>query len=123
VPYQRVDLALDENADFVLSPPWVWLSAAGAAIDLTGYTAQMMIRQDRADAAALLTLTQASGITLGATAGTIVVTVTQAQVNALVTALVATRLVAYYDLLLTSPGSVHTRFSEGLVSIDRAATR
>lgn len=123
MPYQRVDLALDENADFILSPAWIWLNSAGVAIDMTSYTAQMMVRADRADASPLLTLTQASGVALGGVAGTIVVTITQAQTNALVTSLVAKRLSAYYDLLLTSPGAVHTRFSEGVISIDRAATR
>ncbi len=121
--YQRADLLLEENADYVLSPAWLWLTAAGAPITLVGYTAQMMVRASRADAAPLLTLTQASGITLGGAGGSIVVTVTQAQVNALVAALVSKRLVAFYDLLLTSGSAIHTRFSEGIVTIDRAATR
>lgn len=129
MPYQRADLQLDENADWTLSksgnPPavWTWLDPTGSIVNLTGYTAQLMVRQDRADAAPLLTLTQGGGVTLGGVLGTIDVTFTQAQVNALVTALLAKRLVAFYDLLLTSGTSVHTRFSEGLIGIDRAATR
>lgn len=125
MPYQRVDLTVDENADFVLSPAWIWLSAAGSPIDLTGYTASMMVRKAIADTTPLLTLSSGSGITLGATAGTIVVSITQAQVNALVASLTAAgaRLAAFYDLLLTSSGAVHTRFSEGMLAIDRAATR
>lgn len=121
--YQRADLLLEENADFVLSPAWLWLTAAGAPISLVGYAAQMMVRASRADAAPLLTLTQASGITLGGAGGTIVLTVTRTQVNALVAALVSKRLLAFYDLLLTSGAGVYTRFSEGIVTLDRAATR
>ena len=32
-------------------------------------------------------------------------------------------LLAFYDLLLTSGAGVYTRFSEGIVTLDRAATR
>ncbi len=129
MPYQRVDLNIDENADFALSrngspaAVWTWLDATGSIVNLTGYTASLMVRADRNDAAPLLTLSAGSGITLGGVLGTIDVAFTQAQVNALVTALLPKRLLAFYDLLLTSGGGVKTRFSEGLLGIDRAATR
>jgi len=54
-----------------------------APINLTGYTAKMVIREKATDSASMLELTTGSGITLGGTAGTIQadITATQAGTN------------------------------------------
>ena len=54
-----------------------WYSdlAETSPVNLTGYTAQMDVRRGIGDTSALISLTQASGITLGGAAGTIVLTI------------------------------------------------
>lgn len=49
--------------------------------NLTGYGANMVIRECANDSAALLTLTSGNGITLGGTAGTIEITITATQAS------------------------------------------
>jgi hypothetical protein len=50
-------------------------------VNLTGYGANMVIRECAKDSAALLTLTSGSGITLGGTAGTIEIEITATQAS------------------------------------------
>jgi hypothetical protein len=124
MPYQRIDLVLDENADWSPSPAWSYTNAGGIAIDLTNYTATMMVRRAIADAAPILTLTApGGGVVLGGALGTVTPTITRAQVNALVASMLPNRLIAYYDLALISWQGSRVRFSEGQLAIDRAATR
>lgn len=52
-------------------------------VDLTGYTATFIIRECAEDSAALLVLTDISGVTLGGTDGTIEVNITADQAAAL----------------------------------------
>lgn len=88
-----------------------------AAVDLTDYTARMMIRTGPEAADALLSLTQAAGITLGGAAGTIVVTLTAAQTATLP----ARKLV--FDLELVSAGGVVTNIARGEITVIRNITR
>ena len=72
-----------------------WYSdlAETSPVDLSGYTAQMAVRRGIGDTAALITLTQASGITLGGAAGTIVLVIDDSE-NTFAPG------TAYFDLIL-----------------------
>lgn len=89
---------------------------AGTAIDLTGYTARMQVRESVDAASPLLSLTSGSGITLGGTAGTIGVTV-----SATSTAGVPGGQYVY-DMELVS-GSVVTRILQGSFKVLPEVTR
>jgi hypothetical protein len=71
-------------------------------VNLTGYTARMQIRASYTSATALISLTQASGLTLGGAAGTIDINITSNQT----TALAAGTYV--YDLEMTYGATVKT---------------
>lgn len=90
---------------------------AGTAIDLTGYTARMQVRETADASTVLLSLaTGGSGITLGGTAGSIATTAA-ASVTAGIEA------GAYvYDMELVS-GSVVTRILQGGFKVLAEVTR
>jgi hypothetical protein len=50
-------------------------------VDLTGYGANMVIREQTSESATLLTLTSGSGVTLGGSAGTIEIAMTATQTS------------------------------------------
>jgi hypothetical protein len=87
-----------------------------APVSLTGAQARMQLRTSYDAPTAAISLTQASGITLGGTAGTIVVALTDAQTAALP----AGRYV--YDLELIESGKV-TRLIEGVAICTPEVTR
>jgi hypothetical protein len=92
------------------------VSIGGTALNLTGYTAAMQVRDSAGAATALISLTQASGITLGGTAGTIAVLIGS-------TATAALDAGSYsYDLELNS-GSTITRLLEGAFNVTGNVTR
>lgn len=91
-----------------------WRDSAGTAINLTGYTARMMLKRGYKDTVAALSLTNSSGITLGGAAGTIVITITAAQ-----SALLSGQYV--YDLELVN-GAVVTRLIEGVITFSPEVT-
>lgn len=67
------NITIEQGATFRLSA--VWKDANNALINLTGYTARMMVRRTYKDAAPLLTFTTENGaIVLGGAAGTVEVT-------------------------------------------------
>lgn len=93
-----------------------WKDSAGVAIDLTGYTARMTIREDTVDETEIISLTtENSRITLGGVAGTIALTITAADTDAL------EFTDALYDLELVS-GSTVTRLIQGRVRFSKAVT-
>ena len=91
----------------------------GTAINLTGYSAAMQVRETYDSATALVSLTNGSGITLGGTAGTILVTITNAQSAAISAGAYA------YDLELTSGvgAGVVTRLLQGAFIVSGNVTR
>lgn len=97
-----------------------WKDGDGAAVNLTGYTAQYMARAKIDDTAAALSVSEVSNgqgvITLGGAAGTVNVTI-----NATTTATLSGWYV--YDLLLTSAAGVKTRLIEGSLKVAQAVTR
>ena len=101
-----------------LSRTVVWKDAAGALVDLTGYTARMQIRASVRNPEILVSLTtENGGIALGGTAGTVDLLLTAAQ-----TAAIAARAGAY-DLELVDSGGAVTRLLYGAVEISPEVTR
>jgi len=88
--------------------------AAGALLNLTGYTSKMQAR-NRADALKI-DLSNVSGMTLGGAAGTITVTITAATTAALVVEPLT------FDMTITSAAGVVTRLVQGRMSVDDSVT-
>lgn len=88
----------------------------GSAVNLTGYTARMQVRQTADSTATALSLATGSGITLGGTAGTILL-----EASATTTAALTSGQFVY-DLELVS-GSYVTRLVEGNFVVHGEVTR
>ena len=86
-------------------------------VNLTGYTARMQIRETIESTTPLVSLTEASGITLGGAAGTIGITI-----SATDTALLDFDS-AVYDLEIVSAGGVVTPVAYGNVYLNDEVTR
>jgi len=89
----------------------------GTAINWTGYTARMQVRDSSDATATLLSLSNGSGITLGGTAGTIAVAITSTQSAAISAGAYA------YDLELVSSGNIVTRLLQGAFIVSGNVTR
>jgi hypothetical protein len=93
------------------------LTVGGTAQNLTGYTAAMQVRDSAGAATAMLNLTTANGgITLGGTAGSVLVTIASTATAALIAGSYS------YDLELYS-GSVTTRMLQGSFNVTGEVTR
>lgn len=114
-----LDIEIEQGATFQKS--LVWKDSTGTPINLTGYTARMMVRLKISDAAPLLTFTtENGGIALGGALGTIDITGLATLTDAIQTTKV---LVGVYDLELVSPTGVVTRLIEGAAVIIPQVTR
>jgi hypothetical protein len=107
---------IDQGADWYITV--VYKDSAGTAINLTGYTAALQIRDTYADSTTDLSLTSPSGgiVITGAT-GTISIHATAAQTRAIA----AGNYV--YDLEITSSTGIVTRLIQGKISISPEVTR
>ena len=113
------DITLEQGATFDKTLTWQDSSTDPAtAINLTGYTAKMEIRKKYTDAAAQVTLTHASGITLGGAAGTIRIILSNTFTSSL-----PADFSGVYDLELTSGAGIVTRLVQGSVSVSPEATK
>ena len=111
----KVNLVIDQGADWYQN--FVYQDSTGTAINLTGYTAALMLRSNISDVAPALSLSTSSGITITASTGTIAVHATAAQTIALSPGFYQ------YDLEITSPTNVVTRLVYGQIQITAAVTR
>ena len=91
------------------------ITQGGTALNLTGYTSAMQVREAADSTAYLISLTNGTGITLGGTAGTIAVAITAAQSSAIPAGSYA------YDLEIAS-GQV-TRLLQGAFNVQGNVTR
>ena len=108
-----LDLDCYQGASFDYTLTW---KMNGTAVNLTGYSARMQVRQTADATATVLSISNGSGITLGGTAGTVLL-----EASATTTAaLTAGQYV--YDLELVS-GSYVTRLVEGNFVIYSEVTR
>ena len=108
------NVTMYQGATFDLSLTW---NVNSLPVNLTGYTGRMQVRSSFASDTAILSLTSGSGITLGGTAGTILINATAAT-----TAGVATGQYVY-DLELVSGGSAVTRLIQGTFLVDPEVTK
>ncbi len=109
--------------DFTIEKGTYWnralsWTADSVPVDLTGWTAHMQVRPAYANqtSVVLADLTDGSGITLGGTAGTILLELTGTQTAAL------SFDTAVYDLYLTNPSGRPTRLLEGIVTLSDQVT-
>ena len=116
MPASIYNLNIEQGATFTRTI--TWKDSTGAAVNLTGYTARMQIRERVESTSALVSLTQASGITLGGAAGTVVITITPTQTDAL-----PNIKKGVYDLELVSNGGIVTRLLQGEVVVSPQVTR
>jgi hypothetical protein len=96
-----------------------WKDENGVAIDLTGFTARMHMRDTLEATTPFLTLTtENGGITLGGAAGTVDLLASAAATSAI------SATSGVYDLeLVAGDGVTVTRLLEGLVTISPEVTR
>jgi len=112
-----LDLNCYQGASFDYTLTW---KTSGAPVDLTGYSARMQVRDSYDAGSAIVSLTNGTGITLGGTAGTILVALTSVQTAALD----GTSNVQYiYDLELQSGAGYVTRLVEGRFLVYPEVTR
>ena len=89
----------------------------GTALNWTGYSAAMQVREAVDSTAYLLSLTNGSGITLGGTAGTILINISNAQSSAIDAGSYS------YDLELISGSGAVTRILQGSFIVSGQVTR
>lgn len=109
----RLDLVIVQGADW--SERITWVDDTQQPVDLSGYTAALVIKQTHTAATALVSLTQGAGIGLTATPPNIVLARTAAQTASL------SFVRAVYGLELTT-GGVVTRLCSGVVTLSKEVT-
>jgi hypothetical protein len=109
------DITIEQGATFQMS--LTWKDSTGAAVNITGYTARMQVRENYESDSTLVSLTSSGGdIVLGGALGTIAVTIA-----ASVTQLLQLDE-AVYDLELVN-GATVTRLLQGKATVSREVTR
>ena len=114
-----LDLNMYQGASWDYTLTW---QTGGTAVNLTNYGARMQVRETHASSTAVLSLTAGTGITLGGTAGTIVLEATATQ-TAGISAQPPGPQQYVYDLELISPANIVTRLVEGRVLVYPEVTR
>ena len=109
-----LNLTMWQGATWDYTLTW---TISATPVNLTGYTARMQVRKLHSSPTAVLSLTNLAGITLGGSAGTIVLAATATQTAAI------TASTYVYDLELVSGAGVVTRLLEGTMTVDAEATR
>lgn len=110
------DITINQGETFQLT--LTWKDSAGTAIDLTGYSARMQVRETYSSSSTIVSLTQASGITLGGAAGTIAILI-----SAATTAALTAPFSGVYDLELVSGAGIVTRLVQGTATVSPEVTR
>jgi hypothetical protein len=109
-----LDLDCYQGANFDYQLTW---AVAGSAVNVTGYTARMQVRDAVDSTAVALSLVSGTGITLGGTAGTIAL-------SAVATATAGIEAGQYvYDLELVSGTGYVTRLVGGNFVVSAEVTR
>lgn len=108
-------MTIEQGADFLLN--LLFRDLDGNFVDLTDWTAELMIRTVIDSPSPLVSLTSGNGITLGGTAGTILIELTGAETGALYAG------IGVYDLKMIDPDAIPYRLIEGSVTIIGTVTR
>lgn len=93
-----------------------WTDQSNTPINLTGYSAKMMVRPSVDSASAIITLSSGSGITLGGSAGTIALNIPSTTTATL------PAIMAVYDLEVISPAGNVDFLIQGNVNIRQMVT-
>lgn len=109
------DIIIEKGATW--NPIITWQNNDGTAIDLTGYSARLQVREPVTASTTLISLTSGSGITLGGTAGTIALLLSATDTAAL------SFEKGVYDLELVSGGGIVYRLLQGRVNVSSEVTR
>jgi hypothetical protein len=109
-----LDLDCWQGANFDYQLTW---TVSGSAVNVTGYSARMQVRQYADSTATVLSLVNGTGITLGGTAGTI----SLSAVATATSAITAGQFI--YDLELVSGAGYVTRLVEGNFVVYAEVTR
>jgi len=110
------DIVIEQGATFNL--PITWKDQNNNPINLSGFTANMMMRATPSDTSSFINLTTSNGgITLGGSAGTIAIYMSSAATAAI------TQTHGVYDLILTDNSGNVTRLLQGNVIINQDVTR
>jgi len=125
-------MCVDQGATFIRTFTWYTCSCGncctsscscgcgtnGTPVDLTGFTADMQIRQNVQSSTILYEASTANGaIVLGGTAGTITLTIPASATAGF------TWIKGVYDMNLTSSGGIVTRLLQGTVVVSPEVTR
>lgn len=113
---EPLNFVCDQRANF--SEVWTWYTdtARTTAMNLTGYTAIMEVRGQTSGTLLVTLSTANSRIALGGSAGTITLTIDDADTDSL------TAGTYDYDLMLTSSGGTQTRLIKGTFTVEAAVT-
>jgi hypothetical protein len=111
------NIIIDQGANWFIN--FLYKDTGGVAVNLTGYTAALQIRQTYASTTTLLSLTSspAAGITITAGTGTIAITATAAQTGAIAAGTYV------YDCEITDGTGVVTRIVQGQIQVSPEVTR
>lgn len=109
------DNAIEQGATW--SRVITWKDNADVLINNTGYSARMKIKRDPNSLTDILSLTSGTGITLGGAAGTITITITDAQTAAIDAGNY------FYDLEMVSGGGLVIRLLKGKVHVSAEITK
>ena len=111
------DIVIEQGADF--KRVFTWKDSAGAAINITGYSAAMMIKKRKSDASGVAIFNKTNSnaeIALGGAAGTITIDIGGADTAGMDFDW------GYYDIELTDGSSNITRLLEGKVRLSKQVT-
>ena len=111
----QYNISAEQGSDlsFVLT----YRTAAGALVNLTGYTAKMQVRKNASASAAYISLTETSGITLGGALGTVTILVDSATLQGI-------QAGSYvYDLILNSNTGLEQKLITGTFEVAGVISR
>ena len=113
----QYNVVIDQGANWFIN--FLYKDTSGNAVNLTGYTAALQIRESYSATTTLLSLTSspAAGITITAGTGTIAIAATAAQTGAI------TASTYVYDCEITDGTGVVTRIVQGAATISPQVTR
>lgn len=109
----KYNFTIEQGTTF--SRTFTWKDSSNTAINLTGYSAKLQIKDSKGSV--LVALTNGAGITLGGSAGTIAVRIDATTTTGF------TFSSAKYDLKLTDASGSPTRLLEGVVILDSEVTQ
>ena len=118
MPAAKINLTVEQGSTFTKT--FVWKDGKNRPVNLTGYVASLQVRAKADDALPVLleigSQAPESGITLGGTAGTIAIEISDEETAAL------TFAKGSYDLLMTPPSGKRKRLVQGSFTVSPRVT-